>query len=153
MRSRRGCSSNADNLVSNHIYRDGQSITTAENRNRRIKCRYFSDIRPGKQLQSLGVSDMKRWWRIFGGEMSVRTSLATRRGAQIFGPPRTPLVQRTVLVSTEESRYWKAKKNSGFNQSGEQYEDTYVSVISWRMQKKSGTEEYDGVWMYWYGQL
>ena len=51
---------NADNLVSNHIYRDGQSIATAENQNRRIKCRYFSDIRLGKQLQSLGVSDMKR---------------------------------------------------------------------------------------------
>ena len=30
--------------------------------------------------------------------MSVRTSLATRRGAQIFGPPRTPLVQRTVAL-------------------------------------------------------
>ena len=71
---------NADNLMSNHIYRDGQSITTAGNQNRSIKCRYFSDIRLGKQLQSVGGR-----WRIFGKEMSVRTSLATRRGAQIFG--------------------------------------------------------------------
>jgi hypothetical protein len=53
-------SKKADNLMSNHIYRDVQSIATAGNQNRRIKCRYFSDIRLGKQLQSLGVSDMKR---------------------------------------------------------------------------------------------
>jgi hypothetical protein len=87
---------NADNLMSNHIYRDSQSIATAGNKNKSIKCIYFSDIRLGKRLQSLEVSDMKRWWRIFGGEMSVRTSLATRRGAQIFGPPRTPVLQAAV---------------------------------------------------------
>jgi hypothetical protein len=29
--------------------------------------------------------------------------------------------------------------------SGEQYEDTYVSIISWRMLKKSGMDEYDGL--------
>ena len=28
--------------------------------------------------------------------MSVRTSLAIRRGAQIFGPPRTPVLQAAV---------------------------------------------------------
>ena len=30
--------------------------------------------------------------------MSVRTSLAIRRGAQIFGPPRTPVLQAAVTV-------------------------------------------------------
>jgi hypothetical protein len=29
----------------------------------------------------------------------VWLTLATRRGAQIFGPPRTPLVQRTVATT------------------------------------------------------
>ena len=28
----------------------------------------------------------------------MRTSLATRRGAQIFGPPRTPVLQAAVMA-------------------------------------------------------
>jgi hypothetical protein len=39
--------------------------------------------------------------------MSVRTSLATRRGAQIFGPPRTPVLQAAVTVhSLKAGEFW-----------------------------------------------
>ena len=36
--------------------------------------------------------------------MSVRTSLATRRDAQIFGPPRTPVLQAAVTITTNNNR-------------------------------------------------
>ena len=45
------------------------------------------------------------------------------------------------MLSTEEStQKWKITKD---NTSREQYEDTYVSVIGQRMEKKSGTDGYD----------
>ena len=46
------------------------------------------------------------------------------------------------LLSTEEST--RKRKITEGDSSGEQYEDIYVSVISWRVLKKSGTDEYDG---------
>ena len=43
---------NTDNLTSNHNYRHGQSIGTAGNQNRRIKCRYLSDIMPENNFRA-----------------------------------------------------------------------------------------------------
>ena len=47
------------------------------------------------------------------------------------------------LLSTEEST--RKRKITKGDSSREQYEHIYVSVISWRMLKKPGMDEYDGL--------
>ena len=61
-----------------------------------------------------------------------------------------PLPRKNVMVQNcyRLKNLLESEKKSGLTKDdsfGEQYEDTYVSVISWRMQKKSGTDEYDGL--------
>jgi hypothetical protein len=53
-----------------------------------------------------------------------------------------------MLLTNESGSYIlecekKKKSRTKSDFSGEQYEDTYMSAISWRMQKKSGTDEFD----------